>query len=547
MAFECPLCSRTFGAEKDLVCHMSAKGDHVPCTHNGCMKTFKSQDLMLSHVKKEHRTSQLAKGTKINWTSGPATMSRSDKAIGVASNTATKSTQSVVRQDQNPKQVNSASMSHPSPVINTCPRDTRWSIIAPPDHHTAIIKLRQRTHSWEVLNLHVQSRSRKENSAEYESAPAASPLHPKRAAVALDCEMVGAHDSEKEHNVLAQLSVVDYLTGDILIDSLVNPDRQVTNWRTKWSGVTRGAMNTAIRSGQALKGYRGAREELWKHIDSSTVIVGQSLNNDFDVLRIAHSLVVDSGIVTAEAAGIPAISLYGLKTACTELLQIKVQQGRGHDSVEDSLAAREIVLVCLNDPERLEQWAKAKREKHAIAEEKRRLEAEKKRAERRAELDKKISWTRDEWPNAPTKEEKLEIRVNIPPLAPAAARNMHPGHEASTILVTATWSMTLSRSREEWIDESRIVRLVLGGSRGLLKEHAGELGQWILGDEGVQPVVIPPTQGLSLSDDDGEDDSELFVGLLAQVPEMILDQPLDESEDSLLTDPLVPSSPTSSL
>ncbi|CZR67914.1 uncharacterized protein PAC_17813 [Phialocephala subalpina] len=543
MAFQCRFCPRTFALEKHLTDHLAAKGDHVLCTHNGCSKTFKSRDKMQNHLKKDHRATRPAYvplsisekveiGTKIDRPRVTTT------TMSLPSGNSLTATKIATKIPQN--QVNSGRMSHNPPITQTKVQDPRWSIIPPPQHHEAITKLRQRTHTWEVLDLHVQSRNRKENSADYEPAPAASLLLPKRAAVALDCEMVGAREGEKEHNVLARLSVIDYLTGDVLIDSLVNPDKQVTDWRTRWSGVTRGAMNTAIRNGNALKGYKGAREELWKHIDSSTVIVGQALKNDFDVLRITHSLVVDSGIVTAEAAGIPSISLYGIKTACTELLRIKVQQGRGHDSVEDSLAAREVVLTCLNDPERLEQWAKIKREEYAIAEEKRKLKVEKERAERRAALDKKISWTREEWPGVLTKEEQSKIRVKIPRLGPTASWDFYLG--PTRVPATATWATTISRSREEWIDGSRIVRVVLGPSRGLAEEYTGELGQWVLYDADFQHVVVPQTSEHSLSDADRED-SELFVGLLAQVPEMILDQPLDESEDSLLMEALQPSSP----
>lgn len=154
---------------------------------------------MQSHVKKCHRATQppnLAKGTKIKWT--PATLSQSGAVIDITSNLTRKSTSTP---GQIVSRANTTTMFHLYPAIHTFPRDTRWSIIPLSDHPMAITKLRQRTHSWKVLDLHVQSRSRKENSAEYESAPSASPLLPKRAAVALDCEMVGARDGEKEHNV----------------------------------------------------------------------------------------------------------------------------------------------------------------------------------------------------------------------------------------------------------------------------------------------------------------------------------------------------------
>jgi DNA polymerase III epsilon subunit-like protein len=60
---------------------------------------------------------------------------------------------------------------------------------------------------------------------------------------------------------------------------------------------------------------------------------------------------------------------WGLKTLCRELLGVDIQQKsrRGHDSVEDAFAAREVVLWCINNTAGLEVWADQQR---AIEEEK---------------------------------------------------------------------------------------------------------------------------------------------------------------------------------
>ena len=86
--------------------------------------------------------------------------------------------------------------------------------------------------------------------------PAAAVSVTKRRALALDCEMVGLSEGRDE---LARLSVVDFLTGEVLMDQLVVPTERVTNWRTRYSGITRAAMESARRAGLTLNGWPAAR------------------------------------------------------------------------------------------------------------------------------------------------------------------------------------------------------------------------------------------------------------------------------------------------
>ncbi|KAI9767185.1 MAG: hypothetical protein M1839_004604 [Geoglossum umbratile] len=182
----------------------------------------------------------------------------------------------------------------------------------------------------------------------------------RREAVALDCEMVGVIGGSTE---VALLSVVDYLTGEVLVNSLVSPTKPVTSWRTQWSGITMAAMTTAITRGETLNGWRGAREELLRHIDAVTILVGHALHNDLNVLRIIHTQVVDSTILAQKAVDTTRRQ-WGLKQLCNELLHIDVQptSRRGHDCVEDTLAAREVVMWCTSNPQDLKRWAVAARE-----------------------------------------------------------------------------------------------------------------------------------------------------------------------------------------
>jgi hypothetical protein len=163
------------------------------------------------------------------------------------------------------------------------------------------------------------------------------------------------------------LCAVDYLTGEVLINTLVHPSRKVLDWRTRYSGVTRQAMAAATALGKTLQGWKGARSELWKHVDMDTILVGHALHNDLDALRIIHPRVVDSSILTSNAVGLKSRT-WGLKSLCAELLGIDIQSHgkRGHDCVEDTLAAREVVLWCGQKLRELAHWGMIAKEREEL-------------------------------------------------------------------------------------------------------------------------------------------------------------------------------------
>ncbi|KUJ20784.1 ribonuclease H-like protein [Mollisia scopiformis] len=513
MSFTCPICPQKFATWAALTVHISDNGEHVPCPQLDCIAVFHDEVNMEKHFNKMHKQpSSVSHSTTLQ----PPPKGRPSW---------------IPLEAFAPQDVPIQSM---PPGLGQTSADLRWSVIPAAQYLEAITKLRQRVHSHELLEKRGYFRSSQDN--RFQSAPLAAPSILKYYAVALDCEMVGAHDGEKEQSVLARLSVVDYLTGFTIIDSLVQPDMRVTDWRTRYSGVTPAAMHTAVRAGKAIRGHSGAREALWRFIDSETVIVGQSLRNDFEALKIIHSRIVDSGIVTAEAINVPSQTQVGLKVSCAELLGISIQQDRrrGHDSVEDSLAAREVVLFCLNQTEKLETWAKVKREEHAKAAARREVLAAKQRAERREALDKKIAWSRDPWPEEPTREEAAVRTVRLP-LAESLLRMIMRVSKQNEMIspLQATWGTTISRTRQEWSEapsENGYDRLF-----PIVKLPLSKYADALVHDKRDEKL----DQGWSFSNSQAEEQLDVH----AETSQTILDQPLDCSEDAFLMEPLIPFSP----
>lgn len=190
-------------------------------------------------------------------------------------------------------------------------------------------------------------------------APAQAPGLQKRLAIALDCEMIGTGPNGSVSE-LARLSALDFFTGELLIDSLVRPLRAVTDWRTRFSGITAAAMEAAVQSGDVLDGSTAARARLFEFMDAQTVLVGHAVRYDLGALGIVHTQIVDSALLAKAAVGKNVKREWGLKTLCKELLGVVIQDNLkdGHDAVEDALAAREVVVWCLGHEKELNEWGK---------------------------------------------------------------------------------------------------------------------------------------------------------------------------------------------
>ncbi|KAL4810884.1 ribonuclease H-like domain-containing protein [Aspergillus unguis] len=200
-----------------------------------------------------------------------------------------------------------------------------------------------------------------------------------RRAVALDCEMVAVLGGQDE---VAFLSAVDFFTGEILIHTYVQPTKKVIQWRSSVSGITPAAMSDAVAAGKALAGWRAAQQELWKYAGVNTILVGHCLNHDLNVLRIIHPKVVDSAILSAESVfhepDVRLRRVWALKTVAQIFLNRTIQWGgrTGHDCLEDAYAARDVVILCLQNPYQLAAWGINARAEHELKMEQLRKEHE---------------------------------------------------------------------------------------------------------------------------------------------------------------------------
>jgi RNA exonuclease 1 len=199
-----------------------------------------------------------------------------------------------------------------------------------------------------------------------------------RRVVAIDCEMGHASDGESE---LIRLTAVDYFSGKTLIDTLVYPDIPMQHFNTRWSGVTRSQMENARRRRQCLFGTAASRTAVFQFVGRNTIVVGHGLSQDLLSLRWCHGYIVDSYLIEsnirearlkaeaekekkidraaqprdagqaeetketkgAKTGGKGHPDGMSLKALAMKKLGRSIQGGKGHDSLEDAVAARDLV------------------------------------------------------------------------------------------------------------------------------------------------------------------------------------------------------------
>jgi hypothetical protein len=190
-----------------------------------------------------------------------------------------------------------------------------------------------------------------------------------RQAVVLDCEMVGVvGPNNSEVSEVVRLAAVDFLSGEVLVNTFVEPaaDQRVINWRTRVSGVNKSLLSEMKKQGQTVQGWEAARDLLWMFVDKQTILIGHSLHNDLAVLGMVHQRIVDSAILTRDAVAGAKEDCARVRKLAKTFFELDIQTGKGHDCLEDTFAAREVVLWCLGNPEKLREWAAGEREVMAL-------------------------------------------------------------------------------------------------------------------------------------------------------------------------------------
>ncbi|KAM7516490.1 hypothetical protein LguiA_006073 [Lonicera macranthoides] len=153
--------------------------------------------------------------------------------------------------------------------------------------------------------------------------------------IAVDCEMVLCEDGTE---ALVKVCVVDRNL-EVKLNELVKPNKAVADYRTEITGV----------SAEDLEGVACSLTYIQKSIKNmlryGTILVGHSLNNDLQALKLDHARVIDTSFVFKYGDG-SSLRRPSLSDLCKSVLGYELRKkGTPHNCLDDACAAMKLVLA----------------------------------------------------------------------------------------------------------------------------------------------------------------------------------------------------------
>jgi len=142
---------------------------------------------------------------------------------------------------------------------------------------------------------------------------------------------------------LARLTVVSVLhdgkTSQVL-DIFVKPSHPITDYLTRFSGITPATFEA---DNAPFVSTEDARAKLGELVKGNDCIIGHSLENDYNALRLIHLNTIDTAVIFTDISN---GRKHGLKYLSFGLLQRRIQQNQsGHDSLEDCEASVDLAVL----------------------------------------------------------------------------------------------------------------------------------------------------------------------------------------------------------
>lgn len=154
--------------------------------------------------------------------------------------------------------------------------------------------------------------------------------------IAVDCEMVLCDDGTE---ALVKVCAVD-CNLEVKLHKVVNPNKAIADYRTEITGISAKDLDGVTYT------LKDVQKPLKKLLSRGTILVGHSLNNDLQALKLESARVIDTSYVFKYPTGAtnkkPSLSLL-----CKALLGYDLRKGTQHNCLDDACAAMKLVLARL--------------------------------------------------------------------------------------------------------------------------------------------------------------------------------------------------------
>ncbi|XP_034249415.1 small RNA degrading nuclease 5 [Thrips palmi] len=153
----------------------------------------------------------------------------------------------------------------------------------------------------------------------------------------LDCEMCMTSIGASE---VTRVGIVNE-KHETVLDTLVLPYNEITNFLTKYSGITAQMMKNVTTRLEDVQDF------IREYLEPDAILVGQSLQFDLKALKIIHPYCIDTSVIFNISGDRYRKSKLSLLSE--RFLGEQIQLGHaGHSPVEDSLASLKLVQLKLN-------------------------------------------------------------------------------------------------------------------------------------------------------------------------------------------------------